>query len=97
MTLFPTPIIRPGWHRLKRGHFAHHPSRWQVKHCGHATAIHPFFVVDPDGKHVAANGARAFDSVKEARNVVDELIDGRLRLTEHPDREDWWIPEVAGA
>jgi hypothetical protein len=68
-----------------------------VKHCGHATAVHPFFAVDPGGKHVAANGARAFDSVEEARNVVDELIKGRLRLTEHPSREGWWIPGVVGA
>ena len=93
MTLFPAPILRPGWHRVRNGLHAHHPSRWSVRYCGHATAIHPYFAQSPDGKPVAANQARAFDTVKEAKDVVEDLIDGRLRLTEHPSREGWWIPE----
>lgn len=90
-------IIRPGWHRLKRGCYAHHPTEWQVKHCGHATALHPFFALSPDGKQVAASRARAFDSVEEAKLVVEGIIEGRLALVRHPDRAGWWIPEVCGA
>ena len=85
-TLFYNP---PAWKDLSTprcGHIgAHweHFSGWQVHHCGHQTALYPYYAISPDGREpiVAANG-RGFRSLAAAKQAIELLTAGRAVLTE---------------
>ena len=53
----------------------HHPSGWYVQHCGHPTALRPYYCVNPDGRSVLdpATG-RAFRHLGDAQaHILNQL------------------------
>lgn len=51
-----------------------HTSGWQVKHCGHPTALYPYSVHDLEGRmHLHPNG-RAFQYLKDAKAYVERQV-----------------------
>lgn len=80
---------RPGWTRLtppgsrtNHGHWRH-VSGWEIRHCGHPTALYPYYAVDP--KHperatVTFNG-KGFWTLLLAMEAVEGIVAGELRVT----------------
>ncbi len=76
---------RDGWERASapsdklRARWIHETG-WEVRHCGHPTAIWPYYAVNTsDGSvYVAANG-RGFPSLLEACVAVEQQLPRVLR------------------
>lgn len=48
-------------------------TRWRVCHCGHPTALLPYYGVRPDGRMVLAPNGRAFQYLWDAQFTVEDL------------------------
>jgi len=81
LPLFPDPAgsstapRRPRWERLsaagdKCGSHWRHTSGWEIRHCGHPTALWPYMLTDPAGVgHLAPNG-RCWPSLNTAKEAA---------------------------
>jgi hypothetical protein len=60
-----------------------HISGWQIRHCGHPTALYPYYATSRDGREpiIAANG-RGFRSLIAAKQAIERLVAGRATLTQ---------------
>jgi hypothetical protein len=76
------------WRRLSRagdkcGTHWRHVSGWELRHCGHPTAIWPYYLVDParpDFLTVSFNG-RGFKSLAIAQDLIESIVAGRIEVT----------------
>lgn len=71
-TRIPGPL--PG----KCGVEYRHSSGWSAIHCGHPTAIFPFYLRQPDGGGVYSCNGRAFKSAAVAKGVIERILSGEL-------------------
>lgn len=76
---------RPGWTRGRpnvKGSDWIHESGWQAVHCGHQTAIWPFYLVAPGGSPpiVSWNGL-GFQRLEYAQRAVELIVAGLARWT----------------
>lgn len=74
---------RPGWHRLsapgdKCGATWEHESGWRIMHCGHPTAIWPYFALEPAtvarGEFlpaVVSDDGRGFIDLEHAMTIIE--------------------------
>lgn len=77
---------RPGWTRLsdprasKCSQHWRHESGYEVRHCGHPTALWPWYVIAPAHPELClvAEHGRAFRLLSEAWDAVEGLVAGRL-------------------
>ena len=45
-----------------------HSSGWQLVHCGHMTALRPYYAISPDGAEVFDDQGRGWRTVTEAKH-----------------------------
>ena len=50
-----------------------HASGYRVIHCGHPTALRPYYIESPDGKTILAPNGLAFPRLAEAKAAVEKL------------------------
>jgi hypothetical protein len=69
-------------HKCKQ-HWRHDQTGWEVLHCGHPTAIWPYFAIDPaaPGDTTVSHNGKGFASLEKALDAVDAVIAGRLIAT----------------
>ena len=82
---------RNGWTRLsdpkrdsKASHWRHDPSGWALRHCGHATAIWPFYAVDPahpSASTMTHNGL-GFRTLEDGMQAIEDVLAGVLVATD---------------
>ena len=55
---------------------------WEVRHCGHPTAIWPYFVVAKghEGRIVSDRSGRGFGTLVKAFEAVEAVVEGRREL-----------------
>ena len=71
---------RPGWTKSKG------PSAgcwsfdggWQVRHCGHPTALWPYTAHGPKGEFMIAPSRKAFSCLAYAQDAVEALVNGLM-------------------
>lgn len=91
---FPFGIEEPDprpWRRLSppgqkiTAHWVH-ASGWELRHCGHPTAIWPYHLTSPDhpGAMVVHQDGRGFRTLEQAQRAVDGVNAGTLCLWEAP-------------
>jgi len=72
-TLFDVEENRQGWAPTQPGitrtdaHYQH-SSGWQLVHCGHMTALRPYYAISPDGAEVFDAQGRGWRTVAEAKH-----------------------------
>lgn len=79
---------RKGWTRLsnpKTGTlfqvWRHDASGYEVRHCGHPTALRPYYVTRPDDDRVVVRSdGGAFEWLDAARDAVEGVAAGELKL-----------------
>ena len=59
----------------------YHISGWIIQHCGHPTALWPYYLVQPDGGSVVSFNGRGFKSVAAAQSVVAGILGGFFQVT----------------
>jgi hypothetical protein len=68
---------RKGWERIRGGCAGiwRHSSGWIVRHCGHPTAVWPYYGVSPAGEMlINERNGRAFQRLVEAQAAVEAKI-----------------------
>ena len=67
-------MARKGWMRLRGGCGGvwKHESGWLVLHCGHPTALWPYYGVSPSGETLLAPNGYAFRLLVLAQEAVEE-------------------------
>lgn len=80
---------REGWERLGRpgkldAVYRHTETGWEIRHCGHPTAIRPYYAVHPDHPDilVVAFNCIAFTRLSVALDYVEAAIDGDLVVSD---------------
>ena len=53
---------------------------WRVIHCGHPTALWPYYIQMPDGRSVISPSGVAFRLVKDAKAAAEQLAAGQIEL-----------------
>jgi hypothetical protein len=57
------------------GLYLHNPSGWRIVHCGHPTALWPYYAKHPDYRpSLIDTGGRAFAWLERARQAVEHLL-----------------------
>ena len=79
-------MTRPGWSvvapgRRGKGATLRHDSGWQVQHCGHPTATHPYCLLSPDGALTFSHNGMGFSRSSVAVAGVEALAAGELVAT----------------
>lgn len=84
--------FRAGWTRLSPpgrkliARWRHDASGWQLRHCGHQTAIWPYFAEDPNrvhpDDHVVTPSGRGFATLKAGMSAIEDLVAGRAELSD---------------
>lgn len=55
-----------------------HAARWSIQHCGHPTALWPYYITDPDGRpHIDPVTGRAFRNLATAKARLLDLVAGQ--------------------
>jgi hypothetical protein len=67
---------RKNWVRFRGGcgGIWQHSSGWVVHHCGHPTAIWPYYGVSPEGRMLLAPNGRAFGLLLDAQEAVEDEV-----------------------
>lgn len=68
---------RPGWQRIRGGcgGIWRHSSGWIVKHCGHPTALWPYYGVSPTGDMlINQQSKRAFRRLVDAQAAIEAML-----------------------
>lgn len=60
-----------------------HSSGWEARHCGHRTAIHPYYLVDPATPEdtIVSHNGYGFGSIYVARRAVELIVEGVLEAS----------------
>jgi hypothetical protein len=83
LNLFPAEHMpTPEWERVsaRGGVFGtwRHRSGWLVRHCGHPTALWPYYLIAPDGTElVEVDGHRTWSTLAQAKKAVESVVYGR--------------------
>jgi hypothetical protein len=71
---------RPGWAKVERWKWRHE-SGWEVRHCGHPTALWPYYGQHPDGRpflipngYADTAGGYAFQYLADAQEAVEREV-----------------------
>jgi hypothetical protein len=64
------------WTRLRGGcgGIWRHRSGWVARHCGHPTALWPYYGLSPEGEILLAPNGYAFRLLLDAQNAVEERV-----------------------
>lgn len=82
---------RAGWSRLSpegaptcHGRFRHDVSGWEVRHCGHQTALWPYVVYGPTlgDRGVVSYDGRGFKTLVVAMDVAERCAAGELKVVD---------------
>lgn len=80
----PARRARPEWQRQAGpsggtcGSVHTHRSGWIIEHCGHPTALWPYYITDPDGRpHIDPVTGRAFRNLASAKARLLDLVAGQ--------------------
>jgi hypothetical protein len=75
----PSTKIRPGWTRIEPGSYRH-ASGWEAHHCGHRTAIYPYFLIDPSQPEciVFSHNGLGFGCLEIALLAAEGAVAGRM-------------------
>lgn len=67
---------RSGWERLRGGcgGIWQHSSGWWVRHCGHPTALWPYYGHSPEGRILLSPNGRAFRLLVDAQEAVEKEV-----------------------
>lgn len=60
-----------------------HPSGMELRHCGHPTALHPYYATDPARPEIdliVNKNGKGFDNLEHAFEALEGLIRGRFTL-----------------
>lgn len=89
-SLFPSDVILPveAWCNLGassrskiNAEWLHEASGWRVRHCGHPTALWPYYLIPPDGMlSVMSHNGRGFTSGAIGRAAVESILSGALAV-----------------
>jgi hypothetical protein len=85
----PAPRLRgrPGWERLDAvdprlgkgwGRWRFEPNDWLVRHCGHPTALFPYYIQTTEGQMIVAPNGRGFTHLALAQAEVERLFNEAL-------------------
>lgn len=79
--------VRKGWRVLASGcggAWLHVASGWRVQHCGHPTALWPYYMQPPGQQHLAvvSHNGMGFTSLRVAQQVTEELVAGTVQYTD---------------
>lgn len=59
-----------------------HPSGWRITHCGHATAMWPYYLTAPRGTAcIVSHNGRGFKSRQICKEIVSKILAGVYRIT----------------
>lgn len=75
---------RSGWTshgKGKVGRFDEHVSGWRVLHCGHPTALWPWYAESPDGKMVVSESGYAWRKLETAREHIEQALAGARAIS----------------
>ena len=50
---------RPGWTKAHEGRWDYHATGYSVRHCGHPTALWPYYGETPEGQMISPRAAGA--------------------------------------
>ena len=69
---------RKGWTRLRGGCAGvwQHTSGWLVRHCGHPTALWPYYGISPSGEMFLAPNGHGFRRLALAQKAVEMSVAG---------------------
>lgn len=78
---------RPGW--VRQGAAGRtcagawqHASGWVLRHCGHPTALWPYYLEDPQGRMAVSHTGRGFHHLVDAQLALEGVLAGQLELVE---------------
>lgn len=73
-----------GDRRTKHAVYEHIYSGWKICHCGHATALWPFYLVDPAHPQIfiVSHNNRGFHNLAAAKAAVIYILCGRATVTD---------------
>lgn len=58
-----------------------HLTGWQIEHCGHPTALFPYYLITPNGEHpIIGCNCRAFRNLDAAKAAVAYILCGLSRV-----------------
>ena len=80
-TLLPAPWARVDGGRGTCWGMFEHSSGWQIRHCGHPTALRPYQLFRPDGSEVRAPNGLAWQKLAHAAAEAQRQLEGRPSLT----------------
>lgn len=94
-----------GWTRLypdtrdKLGtHFRHDASGWEIRHCGHPTALWPYYLIEPSsGRSVVSHNGMGFTGLRVAMAVVEDIVAGRRIATDNRCNGGMRVPDVTAS
>lgn len=80
---------RAGWQRESapgdkcRAFWRHRHSGWCVRHCGHMTALWPYYAIDPahPASTVVTHNGKGFQTLAIAIETVEAIIAGDVTVT----------------
>jgi len=63
----------------------HDASGWEVQHCGHPTALYPYYAVDPAHPETATvtHNGRGFRTLEVVFDAIEGVLAGRVLATDH--------------
>lgn len=64
--------------------YEHPYSGWRVCHCGHATALWPYYLTDPaePTRFIVSHNNRGFQNLEAAKAAVIYILCGRAVITD---------------
>lgn len=80
-------MARVGWTRndarSKTAAVYTHTSGWRVVHCGHPTALWPYYLLSPEGLELVASNGHGFRLLVDAQVAVERFLNGeRIRFVD---------------
>lgn len=83
-----TKTIAEGWTRLDSGRGScgalwAHTSGWHIQHCGHPTALYPYYMEHAGlpGRILMSHNGMGFTDIKAARQMAEQIAAGELAIT----------------
>lgn len=62
--------------------YQHPASNWRIQHCGHPTALWPYYLISPDGLHpIVSHNGRGFRNLAASKAAVESILCGVCRVS----------------